>query len=379
VARSLRRGYSTGACAAAAAKGAALLLFGRSPNEVGLRLPWADPHAPPVSFPLVHAELPASPGGPCPSAACGVVKDAGDDPDVTHGLEIRAEVRSQGLAEGGVPTAIRIEGGEGVGRTTKPGLAVPVGRPAITPVPLAMIEHAVREALAETNAAPAGLQVTISVPGGEEAARRTLNGRLGIVGGLSILGTTGIVLPMSAGAWTATIDASLDVARATGCSRALLAHGRSSEAAARKVLPALAPEAFVLMGDHVGHALQAAAGRGLDLALAGQFAKFCKVAAGFFETHAKDSTLDLGVLSTLLAERGFGAEESRGALAANTAREVFERLREGGDRGLFAALAERVAERASRRIGARVAVEALLFGYRGELLARRAVPSGACP
>jgi cobalt-precorrin-5B (C1)-methyltransferase len=242
-----------------------------------------------------------------------------------------------------------------------------------------MIEASVREALALAPEAPRAVRVVVSVPRGEEVAKKTLNARLGIVGGLSILGSTGIVIPMSADAWRATIDAELDVAKASGCRSAVLAHGRSSEAAARRLLPDAASEAFVLMGDHVGYGLDAAAARGFAIRLAGQFAKFCKVASGHFETHVKDSSLDLATVARLLSATGAPEAEARRALTANTAREVYERLRASGDLGFFGALAAEVALRASRRVGGAVAVEALLFGYGKELLARAGVPAGGRP
>ncbi len=363
--RRLRTGFSTGACAAAAAKGAALHLAGLTPARVSLRLPWGSPGAVDAWFPLVGVS--ASEG----RATAGVVKDSGDDPDVTDGVEIRATVARAPASPGRGACSVSIEGGPGVGRVTKPGLAVPVGEPAINPVPRRMIEAAVREALEEAAVdAPVSLRVTVSVPRGEEIARRTLNARLGILGGLSILGTTGIVIPLSADAWTATLDAGFDVARAGAVERVVLSHGRSSESAAQVLLPHLPQEAFVLMGDHVGYALDGAARRGLGIVLAGQFAKFCKVAAGCFETHVKDSSLDRTVLADLLTEAGFPASEARAALEANTAREVFERLRTRGDRGAFRCLARRVAARAAERLGRRVPVEAILFGYDKEVLAR---------
>lgn len=380
--RRLRSGFTTGACAAAAAKGATLALAGRSVSTSTLRLPWGDPEAPRVGFPLVGAE--SGQGW----AACGVVKDAGDDPDVTDGVEVRAWVSWDDEVPGVQrivhseplfrvrhevvgPVAVRLEGGQGVGRVTKPGLALPVGQPAINPVPREMIETSVREALDEAGFRNrATVRVVISVPRGEDVARKTLNARLGIVGGLSILGTTGIVIPMSADAWKATIDSGLDVAKAAGLDGVVLSHGRSSEAAAQGLLPDRPPEAFVLMGDHVGHALDGAASRGLDVLLAGQFAKFCKVTAGHFETHVKDSTLDLGVVCELLLDAGFSPDEAEQALGANTAREVFHRLVEDGDRGVFSALARAVARRASHRVEGQVRVEAVLFGYDKAPLAR---------
>jgi cobalt-precorrin-5B (C1)-methyltransferase len=371
--RRLRTGFTTGACAAAAAKGATLLLLGRTPTHASLRLPWGSPDAGDVEFPLVGCVRSGD------SAECGVVKDAGDDPDVTDGIEVRASVSWSGAffpsSAGGPEAAVRIEGGEGVGRITKAGLALPVGEAAINPVPRAMIELGVREALAESGwRKPCGLRVVVSLPRGEEVSLRTLNARLGILGGLSILGTTGIVIPLSADAWRATLDSGLDVARAAGVPFVVLSHGRSSERAAQALLPELPPESFVLMGDHVGYALDAAASRGLGVVLAGQFAKFCKVAAGALETHVKDSALDRGLLRDLLLRTGFPPGEAEAALQANTAREVFHRLLEGGDRGAFAALAGDVAARASQRVDHRVPVVAVLFGYDRSLLARGGAP-----
>lgn len=334
------------------------MLLGELPSTAILHLPWEQPSAAPVEFPLVHVVRGDG------WAECGVVKDAGDDPDVTDGTEIRARVA---WAEPDRPS-FSLGGGHGVGRITKPGLALPVGEPAINPIPRRMIRHAVEDALAAHPSRP--VQVVVSVPAGVELAARTLNARLGILGGISILGTTGVVIPMSADAWTATIDSALDVARAAGLTQVVLSHGRSSEAAAEQLFPEQPEEAFVLMGDHVGYALDAAADRGLSVLLAGQFAKFCKVSAGNFATHVKDSTLHMNVVAELLRGAGFSAAEADSALAANTAREVFHWLCERGDRGVFLALTRRVARVASGRVGGRVAVEALLFDYQKQLLAR---------
>ena len=385
----LRHGYTTGACAAAAAKGATLRLLGRAVDRVELALPWGRPDATPRAFRLVGPEQ--GPGW----AGCGVVKDAGDDPDVTDKIEIRASVHRDDEPPGvqrvvhseplfrirheeAGPVAVRIDGGEGVGRVTKPGLAVSVGEAAINPVPRRMIEAAVLAAARACGVeGPAAFRVVVRVPRGREVARRTLNARLGILGGISILGTTGIVVPMSADAWRATVDAGLDVARAAGLDRVVLSHGRSSESAAQRLLRELPPEAFVLMGDHVGYSLDAAAARGLGIVLAGQFAKFCKVAAGHFETHVKDSTLDKALIADLMAGAGFPPDRAAGARTANTARQVFQRLLEEGDRGVFGALARRVARRAAERVGGRVPVEAVLFGYDKRVLAR--ARGGASP
>ncbi|QEM67777.1 cobalamin biosynthesis protein CbiD [Geobacter sp. FeAm09] len=318
----LRHGYTTGACAAAAAKGAAQMLVRQAEvAEVTIDLPAGVS----ATFPLHGRQFTPD------EASCFVVKDAGDDPDVTNGAELHATVALiPSLSAGG--GAVVIEGGPGVGKATKPGLAVAPGEWAINPVPRRMIEQAVRDALA---ASPTPVRVTISIPDGELRAHKTLNARLGIVGGLSILGTTGIVHPLSAQAWTDTIDAALDVARACGCQNVVLSTGRTSELAAQHHLnhtatdPAtgervlLPDEAFVMMGDHVAYALQSCARRGFRQPLvACQFAKLLKIACGHENTHAAASELDLSHLLGWAGEAGLPEAITATIAPANTAREI---------------------------------------------------------
>ena len=237
------------------------------------------------------------------SSSCFVVKDAGDDPDITNGAEIHAAIE----AEFFVPQRIVLQGGAGVGRVTKPGLAVPVGEPAINPVPRRMIVENVKEVLA-LRCIPAAFTITISIPNGAKLAKKTLNERLGIVGGLSILGTTGVVKPISTKAWTDTIDCSIDVALASGAEIVILSTGRTSELAAQKYTGlgargselgnSLKEESFVMMGDHVGYALRACQTKGVKrVILAGQFAKLVKIACGHEQTHVSSSGLDLQSLA----------------------------------------------------------------------------------
>ena len=204
-----------------------------------------------VKFNIVTQGLPIS------SEACwyaGVVKDAGDDPDITNGALIGASAR-RSLQPVRGEYEILVTGGEGVGTVTKPGLAVPVGRPAINPVPMEMILAAVKEAIFEAGQQNVSLNIEIIVPKGRELAEKTLNERLGILGGISILGTTGIVRPVSADAWTATITTSMEVATANGCKEIVLSTGRTSEAAMLK-LHRWQPEAFVMMGDYLEFSLK---------------------------------------------------------------------------------------------------------------------------
>lgn len=319
MARRLRTGYTTGACAAAAALGAARMLSEqRSLNEVTLELPAGES----ATFALLGQTFDAI------AAHCFVIKDAGDDPDITNGVEVHAEV----ILPPALPTAVGkiiLRGGTGIGRITKPGLAVPVGDWAINPVPRQMITAAIQSVFANRP-----IQVTLSIPDGEERAKKTLNARLGIVGGLSLLGTTGIVRPISHKAWTDTLEVALDVAAAVGCDCPVFATGRSSEAAAQGFLN-FREEAYVMMGDHVRYAVQAARRKGFKkIVLAAQFAKLVKIACGHPQTHVDSSRLDLAEMADWV-----GGEEDYLIRTANTAREVFQAF--GSDHRLVAATAQR--------------------------------------
>lgn len=304
----LRSGYTTGACAAAAAKGAALLLRdGAVADTVTITLPTGAG----ASFTLHSGRHTAT------AVTCSVIKDAGDDPDITNGAEVVATIRDRDQKPGG---GLVIEGGSGIGRVTKPGLAVPPGEWAINPVPRRMIEEAVREILPD-----GGCRVVISIPDGEERAKKTLNARLGIIGGLSILGTTGIVRPISAKAWTDTIDAALNVARACGCRTVVLCTGRTSELAAMNYFEGthLPEEAFIMMGDHIAYALQSCHSHGfMQPVLACQFGKLLKIACGHPNTHAAASTMDLSRLRKWTETAGLSGNLISLVSSANTAREI---------------------------------------------------------
>ena len=389
--KSLRHGYTTGACAAAAARGAVLMLRDQHLlDEVDIILPRGET----ARFRL-HGQIFTR-----NSADCFVVKDAGDDPDVTHGAEIHAQAL---LAEASGDGAVIIRGGPGVGRVTKPGLAVPVGEWAINPVPRRMITMAVNEVLSihcplfTGHCAPVLPQVTISIPNGQELAKKTLNARLGIVGGLSILGTTGIVKPISSKAWTDTIDASIDVALACGGSTLVLSTGRTSELAAQRLLsrvegsamsraptekppvfctfcplPAEGPpaplpdEAYIMMGDHVGHTLRACERKGVQgVILAAQFAKLLKIACGHEQIHVSSSTLDLRTLADWLKSSPRVSHLASFASRSTTAREVFESS--GKDPELAALVCDRAAAFADR-IAPGLRVQVFLAGYGGEMI-----------
>ena len=350
----LRSGYTTGSCAAAAAKGAARMLAGQDMvSEVSIDLPGGTSAA----FTLHGQRFSDT------EASCFVVKDAGDDPDVTNGAEVHATASL--LPCHGDP-AISITGGAGIGKMTKPGLAVPPGEWAINPVPRRMIEQSVGAVLSEFRIQNSTFGIVISIPDGEERAKKTLNARLGIIGGLSILGTTGIVRPISVKAWTDTIDAALDVARACGCSTVILSTGRSSELAAQRHLPHLPEEACIMMGDHVAYALQACSRRGfMRPVVACQFAKLLKIACGHENTHAAASELDLGTLRGWAEAAGFPDHYLALITNANTAREIA--VATGFDRAFMKLVADRAAQAAAVHApGTRILP--LLCGYDGQVI-----------
>ena len=325
--KKLRSGYTTGACAAAAAKGAALCLLGHGSAD-GVEIPFPDGRR--VRFTLVDCRRQEEQGaGPVGYAA--VIKDAGDDPDVTNGALIAATVRFARRPELHESQPIVIVGGEGVGTVTKPGLAVPIGEPAINPVPVKMIREAVSEALSLcfTGAMPA-LTVEISVPRGKELAEKTLNERLGIVGGISILGTTGIVKPVSAEAWTATITAAMNVAAAGGCREIVLSTGRTSEAALQRS-GRFKPEALIMMGDYLEFSLLEAAKYPFErLHMAGMWAKILKAALRIPQTHVRFGALEARRVISYLSKM-FPEKDLLYLAGANTAREIHERLLDRGD------------------------------------------------
>ncbi|PNU18847.1 cobalt-precorrin-5B (C(1))-methyltransferase [Geothermobacter hydrogeniphilus] len=350
--RFLRHGYTTGACAAAATLAAARLLAGERVAQVALELPVGERAVFPVHGCRVEGAL----------ARCFVIKDAGDDPDVTHGVEVHILLEriapSPGVACSGSGNDIRLFGGEGIGTVTKPGLAVAVGEPAINPVPRRMIREALRSVF------PTGsFRVTIAIPDGEQRAAKTLNARLGILGGLSILGTTGIVRPISHQAWTDTLDVALNVARAAGCRQVVACTGRNSERAAQRSFPQLTEEAFVMMGDHVGYLAGACHRKGMPkLVVAAQFAKLVKIACGHPQTHVHSSRVDLRKLADWALSTGLTTEASETIAAANTAREVFLAL--GAAHPLVADVARRAVKQL-RNWAPGVTIEILLVSYDG--------------
>ena len=285
----LRRGWTTGACATAATKAALTgLITGEFPDPVTITLPKGET----PQFPLCFESL--GDGG----ATVGIVKDAGDDPDVTHGATIIAHVVPLPPGSGVV-----FKAGEGVGMVTKPGLPIPAGEPAINPVPRQMMRDVVGDVCGE-HLLPPDIQITITIPGGEDLAAKTWNPRLGIVGGLSILGTTGIVHPFSCSAWIHSIHRGIDVARAANLSRVIAATGSTSEDTAQTIYKL--PEIALLdMGDFAGAVLKYMKKHPLPaLTIAGGFAKMVKLAQGALDLHSGRSQVDFDWLADL-AEQTF--------------------------------------------------------------------------
>ncbi len=348
----LRRGWTTGACATAATKSAlAALLDGDFLDPVSITLPGGQT----PSFALAHEAL--GPG----YAEAGIVKDAGDDPDVTHGALVLARVRA------GAPGAgVTFHAGKGVGTVTKPGLPLGVGEPAINPVPRRLMTAVVAE-LAAAHGVEPDFAITVSVRDGEKLAEKTWNPRLGILGGLSILGTTGIVVPYSCAAWIHSIHRGIDVARALGVTHVVGSTGDASERAAMARL-ALPVEAYLDMGDFAGGLLKYVKGHPVArLTISGGFAKITKLAQGEMDLHSGRSTVDLSFLAEMLQERGLGRQDVERVTAANTANEVLTIAAAAGI-ALADAVAERAREQAQRRVGQASRVDVMVVDRSGVIV-----------
>ncbi len=350
----LRSGYTTGACAAAASKAAATLLLSGDAKEK-VAIPFPDGSR--VQFSIIQSQLSGSGAGRA-ATAC-VIKDAGDDPDVTNGARIEATVRYSTKSDSSAPEEenISILGGKGVGRVTKRGLAIAVGNPAINPVPQKMIRAALAEALAEADRERrCPLTVSISIPDGEELAQKTLNYRLGIVGGLSVLGTTGIVRPVSADAWTATISTSMDVAREAGLKEIILSTGRTSERAVEEVLD-FPEESLVMMGDYLHFSLVDAAKHSFSrIHIAAMWAKVMKGGMRIPQTHVRNGALEVEAALVFLKELGASQQLINGLKGSNTAREIYGRLLDRGENGMVQRVCEAAAQYAEEVSGLEVVV-----------------------
>ena len=364
VKKRLRSGYTTGTCAAAAAKGASLTLLGQMPNMVMISLPFGEKAA----IALQECRIQGGRG------YAAVVKDAGDDPDVTNGAVIGAElsfITSLGnTAQGRVP--IMLHGGAGVGRVTKPGLPVRKGGPAINPVPRAMIRRAIREAMAEAGDPHRSIKtvdVTIFVPDGEALAKKTFNPRLGILGGISILGTTGIVKPFSHQAYKETIALALNIARASGCTEVVLSTGGQSERLAMARFSPLRGESFIQMGDYAGFSLKQALSRGFRrITVAAFMGKLAKIAAGASNTHAGNFPLEMSFVAALGKRLRLNADLLRAIERSVTMRGVLELLLRRKAYALIDTVCRRAIQELYRMTGGKGNISILLFSFDGTLL-----------
>jgi cobalt-precorrin-5B (C1)-methyltransferase len=343
----LRTGFSTGSAATAAAVAAALALRdGRIPDQVTITLPQGG-----------HLVIPVFEGTIQKSVQTVVIKDAGDDPDVTNQAQV-------GVILEVAPPGLLIVGGEGVGLVTKPGLVLPPGEWAVNPVPRRMLADNLAPFLAEI-----GLKATIFIRDGQRLAEQTLNPRLGIVGGLSVLGTTGLVKPFSHGAYVATIESALSVAKALGVKEVVLTTGGRSEALAQGLRPDLPPEAFIQMADYFGVALTKASQKGFArVGLASFFGKAVKQAAGHHCTHAHKNDMDLKALANLFPN--LSARLKAAIAEAPTALAALDILKNAGQTVVIEVVAREMLASARAITGPGPKLWALILDFDGAILAQ---------
>lgn len=349
----LRRGWTTGACATAATKAAfTALLTGEFPDPVEILLPKGER----PSFALARRNRGKT------WASAGIVKDAGDDPDVTHLATIISKVRALPSRSG-----VQFKAGEGVGTVTKAGLPIGPGEPAINPVPRRMMAEVIEEVAVVYGAEP-DVEIEISVPGGRELAKQTWNPRLGIVGGISILGTTGIVHPFSCSAWIASIHRGIDVIRAAGLEHAAACTGSTTESAVQQRYR-LPDFAFIDMGDFAGAVLKYLRQHPIQrLTLAGGFGKFCKLADGFLDLHSGRSQVDMETLARWAGEQGANDLTRKLIKEANTASEVLA-IAQQQNIPLGKVIADKAQQVALEEVNGKVAIEVLVYDRDGQMVA----------
>lgn len=350
--RGLRRGLTTGTCATAAAKGAALaLLEGRPRGSVPIRLPPGKKPYAGLAITVPLASVVAEGDG----YRASVIKDSGDDDDATNGMEIRAFVRIVDAADGSLAV---VRGGEGVGVVERPGLPVPVGEPAINPVPRSMIERELSALVAKARArralSPAqGLEATISVPDGAAVASRTWNPRIGVRGGISIIGTSGVIEPKSSAAFKKSIDRTIRAFHKAGVACPVITPGYVGERYLRA--RGVPDERVASVGDQIGFSLLRARAAGFEeAALVGHLGKMVKIAAGIFNTHCRYGDARLETIAAYAAAEGATPELAERILSLKLAEEAAPLLMEAGLSSVFGRIARRAAERASDYSGLRV-------------------------
>ncbi|WP_226665298.1 cobalt-precorrin-5B (C(1))-methyltransferase [Metabacillus litoralis] len=354
--KEMRSGYTTGACATATTKAALIALITGEPQfEATIYLPVGKF----VTFEMESCVVEHT------VAEAGTIKDAGDDPDATHGALIKAAVSWHN------ESGISLDGGIGVGRVTKEGLPVPVGEAAINPVPRKMILETAENVLAEYGITK-GISIVISVPDGEKMAEKTLNKRLGIIGGISILGTRGTVIPFSSSAYMASIVQAISVARASHCEHVVITTGGRSEKYAMLQYPELPEEAFIEMGDFVGFTLKQCKRQGIKkVSLVGMMGKFSKVAQGVMMVHSKSAPVDFGFLAEVANEIGVTDEQLIEQIKqANTASQVGDILYEHGYHSFFTQLCTYCCESGLKEIKGGLSIETSLYTMKGLLLGK---------
>ena len=355
--RSLRTGYTTGTCAAAATKAAlSALVSGNKLPKVNVSLP-KDKH---IVIDIAWIKFVDE-----RSVTASVIKDGGDDPDVTNGAEIWSTVS---LLESS--NKIMIDGGIGVGRVTKPGLGLEIGKAAINPTPLKMINQAIEEILEKQQKNRYGLAILISVPKGEEIAKRTDNPRLGIIGGISILGTTGIVIPYSTASFAASIRQSIDVSIAMGSDSVILTTGGRSEDFARSIFGnSVADHAYIQIGDFIGFSIKQCAIKKIKKAyVIGFIGKLTKMAMGVKQTHVKGSNVDMNFLATLANRCGANNELVKKIKLANTARHVGELIDQSGLSMFYDVLCEEVYNHLSKDSPSDLQIKIILLDFTGKVI-----------
>ena len=352
----LRTGYTTGTSATAAAKAALLAIINQIKIEnIDVKLPKGSF----IKIPIHLCQFDKN------GAKCSVIKDGGDDPDVTHGAEIVVELSfTDSINE------IEIDGGEGVGIVTKPGLGLELNKAAINPVPKKMINENLREII-DKHLVKKGIKVIISVPKGKELGPKTDNPRIGILNGISILGTSGIVIPFSTASYAASIRQNIDVAIAMGDDTVVLTTGGRSEDFAKKIID-LPEHCFVQMGDFSGYTIQQCAKKEIKKAyVVGFIGKLAKMAAGVKQTHVKGSKVDMNFLAELAKKCNANKITIESVKKANTARHVSEIIIENNVKGFFEEICNETYRHMRKHSEEKVPLDIILFDFDGNILARK--------
>jgi cobalt-precorrin-5B (C1)-methyltransferase len=356
----LRTGLTTGTTASAATKAALYtLLTKKVVREIQVTLPKGKI----VTLPIKWTQITTS------SVTCAVIKDGGDDPDVTHGAEICSTVEF--TSDIGI---VQIEGGTGVGKVTKPGLGLPIGSWAINPVPMKMIKNSASEILTSISPSPKsiGIKIKITVPKGAELALKTDNPRLGILGGISILGTTGIVLPYSTASFAAAIRQGLDVGIAQNANTFILTTGGRSEDFMRKLFGEKYPDhCYVQMGDFAGYSVKQCHDKGVKKIFIGGFiGKLTKIAMGIKQTHVRGSHVSMDFMAKLAKEAGASEHVTNLIINANTARHVSEIIDSNSVIGFYNLICREAARQLESYSGKDLLIEVILFDFEGKLVGR---------